>query len=186
MPGIGKGRVGEEERNRRTRTRMPARVREVVGTIAVTTLVAWYTLLVVHTHGPSPCLPRFSLSHSRRLRSFPLALSRTPSAPYAPRFLPVCTAHRCNSRARARGVARTQAWRPLVHTRTLPSRARTRVACACSLASLFSRFFFSFPFFVSPSRPLLLQPPLPPSLSLSLSFPFSFSLVFFRLLSRAA
>ena len=26
---------------------------EVVGTIAVTTLVAWYTLLVVHTHDPS-------------------------------------------------------------------------------------------------------------------------------------
>lgn len=35
-----------------------------MGTIAVTTLVAWYTLLLVHTHDPSPCLPRFPLSLS--------------------------------------------------------------------------------------------------------------------------
>jgi len=174
-PGIGKGRDGEEERNRRTRTRMPARVREVVGTIAVTTLVAWYTLLVVHTHGPSPCLPRFSLSLSRRLRSFPLALSRTPSAPYAPRFLPVCTAHRCNSRA-CSAHAHNRGARS--YTLAFPSRVRTRDACACSLASLFPRFFSLFPFlspFLSPS-----------SLSLFLSLFFFLSLVFFRLLSRAA
>jgi len=91
-----------------------------VGTIAVTTLVAWYTLLVVHTHDPSPCLPRFSLSHSV---SVSRPSSRDSFCTYV-RFLPVQTP--CNARVHTR--ARIHAG-PRAFSRT--------GALSLSLASLF-------------------------------------------------
>lgn len=103
---------------------------EVVGTIAVTTLVAWYTLLVVHTHDPSPCLPRFPLSHS-------VSVSRPSSLDsfYTTR---TCVSSRCKHRAtlactrvhacthtRARSRGRVRALSPLFFsTSSLASRRR--------------------------------------------------------------
>lgn len=118
--GIRHNAKGQGERDGKEDRRIERGCRsagEVVGTIAVTTLVAWYTLLAVHTHAPSPCLPRVPLSLSvfvcrpRSLDSF---------CTYV-RFLPVQTP--CNAR---------------VHTRKRIHAARSRVRmCACSLASLF-------------------------------------------------
>lgn len=118
FPNVGDqvGRDGKKDR-RIERGCRPAG--EVVGTIAVTTLVAWYTLLMVHTHSLSLCLPRFSLF---LFVSVPHAdYLSTPSAR-------TCVSCRCTH---------------AVHTREarilLPAIARlSRVRlCACSLASLF-------------------------------------------------
>lgn len=115
----------EEEDRRIERGCRPAG--EVVGTIAVTTLVAWYTLLVVHTHDPSLCLPRFSLSHF---------ISVFPSL-FSPSF------------SLSRLLLHVRAFPPGAHTYVQRSCAYTRTrihswtacilvcTCACSLASLF-------------------------------------------------
>lgn len=120
-------RLGRARRKGRRIERGYRPAGEVVGTIAVTTLVAWYTLLVVHTHDPSPCLspasplsltvfvPRPSLSR------FPLRVRAFPPGANAP----------CNARVHTRERIHTRA-------RILGARARVPVrTCACALSPLF-------------------------------------------------
>lgn len=119
-------RLGRARRKGRRIERGYRPAGEVVGTIAVTTLVAWYTLLVVHTHDPSPCLPRFPLFLSvfvprPSLSRFPLHVRAFPPGANAP----------CNARVHTRERIQTRA-------RILGARVPAYV-CVYSLASLFFR-----------------------------------------------
>lgn len=114
-PEITGGHDQEEDRRRRRIERGCRPAGEVVGTIAVTTLVAWYTLLVVHTHGPSLCLPRFSLSHfisvSPPLFSLSLFFLFLDFFCTYVRFLLVRT-HMCNDHVRICTRTRVHSWYP--------------------------------------------------------------------------
>lgn len=99
---------------------------EVVGTIAVTTLVAWYTLLVVHTHDPSPSLPPFSrrLCLSPELSRF---LLHVRAFPPGANTVQRSRAHACThtDAAAARSRVRVRALSPLFFSASsLASRRR--------------------------------------------------------------
>jgi len=96
-----------------------------VGTIAVTTLVAWYTLLVVHTHDPSPCLPRF-----------PLSRSVSVSLPELSRFL-------LHVRAFPPGANTVQRSRAHACTHTRGAARVLAYVCVLSLSLSLSPLFFS-------------------------------------------
>lgn len=105
-----------------------------MGTIAVTTLVAWCTLLAVHTHDPSPCLPRFPPFSVRPRLS--LSFSLDSFCTYV-RFLPVqIPVQRSRARIHARG--RVRALSPLFFFSASSLASRRRVPHVLSLLLLSS------------------------------------------------